>query len=85
MSGGIMSTRLRRSARGKCCSSGFRCSTRNMLTIGSLDYLFQLAVEMHKLGLPWVRSEESSSSKDDSSKRARVEEEDEENGKRQKV
>ena len=20
----------------------------------SLDYLFQLAVEMHKLGLPWV-------------------------------
>ncbi|KAI5284612.1 Methylthioribulose-1-phosphate dehydratase, partial [Ascosphaera atra] len=21
----------------------------------SLDYLFQLAVEMHKLGLPWVR------------------------------
>lgn len=22
----------------------------------SLDYLFQLAVEMHKLGLPWVKS-----------------------------
>lgn len=21
----------------------------------SLDYLFQLAVEMHKLGLPWVK------------------------------
>lgn len=22
--------------------------------IFSLDYLFQLAVEMHKLGLPWI-------------------------------
>lgn len=21
----------------------------------SLDYLFQLAVEMHKLGIPWVK------------------------------
>lgn len=21
----------------------------------SLDYIFQLAVEMHKLGLPWVK------------------------------
>ncbi|MBE7180667.1 MAG: hypothetical protein INR71_05555 [Terriglobus roseus] len=23
----------------------------------SLDYIFQLAVEMHKLGLPWTRSQ----------------------------
>lgn len=23
----------------------------------SLDYLFQLAVEMHRLGLPWVKSD----------------------------
>lgn len=22
----------------------------------SLDYIFQLAVEMHKLGLPWVKN-----------------------------
>lgn len=22
--------------------------------IRSLDYIFQLAVEMHKLGLPWI-------------------------------
>jgi methylthioribulose-1-phosphate dehydratase len=25
-----------------------------MLTFSSLDYLFQLAVEMRKLGLPWL-------------------------------
>lgn len=25
-----------------------------ILTHGSLDYLFQLAVEMKKLGLPWI-------------------------------
>jgi len=25
----------------------------------SLDYLFQLAVEMHKLGIPWVKEASS--------------------------
>jgi hypothetical protein len=31
-------------------------SRDNMLTlmVSSLDYLFQLAVEMKKLGLPWI-------------------------------
>ena len=29
-------------------------STRNFLMISSLDYLFQLAVEMKKLGIPWL-------------------------------
>lgn len=26
----------------------------NITSSTSLDYLFQLAVEMHKLGLPWI-------------------------------
>lgn len=25
-----------------------------MVVFDSLDYLFQLAVEMHQLGLPWI-------------------------------
>lgn len=62
MCGGIMCTRRRRSARGE---SSFLSSIyiyacvdeKAVLTkasIYSLDYLFQLAVEMHQLGLPWI-------------------------------
>ncbi len=53
-----MCTRPRRSARGKLSGKAL-----NLLCVffalandqhHSLDYLFQLAVEMKKLGIPWV-------------------------------
>lgn len=54
MSGVPAFTRPRPSVRGK----GFVASTGyglfELIICFSLDYLFQLAVEMKKLGLPWI-------------------------------
>jgi hypothetical protein len=53
MCGATTSTRPKHSAKGVYTSPV--CLTFNAKnTTNSLDYIFQLAVEMHKLGLPWV-------------------------------
>ena len=53
--GGMTCTRPRRSARGERDGICARPGRRIMLTERlSLDYIFQLAVEMHKMSIPWI-------------------------------
>jgi len=51
MFGGRRCIRLRRRLRGEI-ENFYLCVV--LLTCSSLDYLFQMAVEMRKLGLPWL-------------------------------
>lgn len=56
MFGGIMSTKQRHSVRGmlvEIATLAFWKIDTDMI-LASLDYLFQLAVEMKQLGLPWI-------------------------------
>lgn len=52
MSGEIMSTKQRHNAKGKILYTYTKGIRANYPL--SLDYLFQLAVEMKKLGIPWI-------------------------------
>lgn len=51
--GARMLLRQRLSARGRS-SRIHEANTGEANVVYSLDYIFQLAVEMHKLGLPWI-------------------------------
>lgn len=54
MSGVTMFTRPRLSVRGKSTVPYASWTSLANSCVSSLDYLFQLAVEMKKLGLPWI-------------------------------
>lgn len=53
MFGAMTCRRLRRRRKGKVMSLKV---WKSVLMLGSLDYLFRLAVEMRTLGLPWTTS-----------------------------